>query len=112
MEIEGHCSADEIFQGRLIDSFTFMDIDGASDISLEAGVEKTCGVFQCSTLGEGQLDGALICLARADDAAMRKDGSPPFPFFDDFRVCLVDDSAHFRKHLAAPVPKFFDSLVD
>jgi len=39
LEIERHCSADEILQGRLIDLLAFVDIDGAPDIPLEAGVE-------------------------------------------------------------------------
>ena len=39
LEIERHCSADEILQGRLIDLLVFVDIDGAPDIPVEAGVE-------------------------------------------------------------------------
>jgi hypothetical protein len=39
LEIEGHCSADEFLQGRLIDLLAFVDVDGAPDISVEAGVE-------------------------------------------------------------------------
>src|ERR1019366_4278113 len=32
LEIERHCRADEILQGRLIDLFAFMDVDGAPGI--------------------------------------------------------------------------------
>ena len=39
LEIERHCSADEILQGRLIDLIAFVDVDGAPDIPVEAGVE-------------------------------------------------------------------------
>lgn len=39
LEVERHCSADEILQGRLIDLVAFVDVDGAPDISFEAGVE-------------------------------------------------------------------------
>jgi hypothetical protein len=39
LEIERHCSADEILQGRLIDLFALVDVDGAPDIPVEAGVE-------------------------------------------------------------------------
>ena len=39
LEIEGHCSADEILQGRLIDLVAFVDVDGTPDIPVEAGVE-------------------------------------------------------------------------
>src|SRR6266568_1746962 len=39
LEIERHCSADQILQGRLIDLVAFVDIDGAPGIPVEAGVE-------------------------------------------------------------------------
>jgi len=39
LEIETHCGADEILQG-LIDLVDFMDVDGASGVALEAGVEE------------------------------------------------------------------------
>ena len=39
LEIERHCSEDEILQGCLIDLVAFVDVDGAPDISVEAGVE-------------------------------------------------------------------------
>ena len=39
LEIERDCCADEILQGRLIDLVAFVDVDGAPDISVEAGVE-------------------------------------------------------------------------
>src|SRR5580692_12616471 len=91
LEIERHCSADEILQGRLIDLVAFVDVDGAPDIPVEAGVEKTGRVLQRSSLGKCHLDDVLVRLSRADDAAVRKDGSsPPFPLFDNLRVCLVD----------------------
>jgi hypothetical protein len=38
-EIERHCGADEILQGRLIDLAAFVDVDGAPGIPVEAGVE-------------------------------------------------------------------------
>ena len=40
IEIERHCGADEILQGRFVDLFAFVDVDGAPDISVEAGVEQ------------------------------------------------------------------------
>ena len=41
LEIERHRSADEIFQGRLIDLVAFVDVDGAPDVPAEAGIEQT-----------------------------------------------------------------------
>ncbi len=38
-EIKRHRSTDEILQGRRIDLVAFVDIDGAPDIPVEAGVE-------------------------------------------------------------------------
>src|SRR5215468_827498 len=46
LEIERHGSADEILQGRLINLVAFMDVDGAPDIPVEAGVEETGRVLQ------------------------------------------------------------------
>lgn len=39
MEIERHCIADEILQGRPIDLLGFVDVDSTPDIPVEAGVE-------------------------------------------------------------------------
>jgi hypothetical protein len=39
LEIERHGSADEILQRRLIDLVALVDVDGAPDIPVEAGVE-------------------------------------------------------------------------
>jgi len=55
----------------------------------------------------------FLYVSGADDAAVGPDRSPhPLPLFDDLRVCLVYDFAHFRERLPAPVPKFLDLLVD
>jgi len=39
MEIDRHCSADEIPQGRLIDLVALVDVDSAPHVPFEAGVE-------------------------------------------------------------------------
>src|SRR5438309_1834096 len=117
-EIERHGSADEILQGRLIKLVALVDVDGAPDIPFEAGVEETGRVLQRSSLGECHLDHVLVGLSRAHDAAVREDRSPrrrrldPLPLFDDLRVSLVDDGAHFRERLPAPVAKFPDPRVE
>ena len=38
-EIERHGTADQLLQRRLIDLIAFADVDGASDIPVQAGVE-------------------------------------------------------------------------
>ena len=40
-EIHHHSSADEMPQGRLVDLVALVDVDGAPDIPVEAGVEQT-----------------------------------------------------------------------
>src|ERR1700691_1685957 len=77
LEIERHCSADEILQCRLIDLVAFVDVDGAPDIPVEAGVEQTCRVLQRSPPGKCHLDVVVVSLSRADDAAVVPGGSPP-----------------------------------
>ena len=41
LDIERHSRTDQLLQGRLIDLVLFVDVDGASDIPFEAGVEET-----------------------------------------------------------------------
>jgi len=40
VEVEVNGSAGEFLQGWLVDFFTFADVDGAPDVSFEAGVEE------------------------------------------------------------------------
>jgi len=49
-EIMRHCGVDEILQGRLIDRVAFVDVDGAPDIPLEAGVDRPVGSFNAAPL--------------------------------------------------------------
>jgi len=64
LEIERHGGADEILQGRLIDLVAFVDVDGAPDIAIEAGVEEMRRVFQLGSLGKCQLYVVFVGLAR------------------------------------------------
>src|SRR5215470_1151934 len=73
LEIERHCSADEILQGRLVDLVAFVDVNGAPDIPFEAGVEQTRRVRQGSAFGKCHLDDVLVRLSRADDATVGED---------------------------------------
>src|SRR5262245_44646773 len=72
-EIERHRRADEIFQSRLIEFVAFVDVAGAPDVPVETGIEETGRVLQRRSLGKGHLDGVLVGLASADDAAVRPD---------------------------------------
>src|SRR5207245_2260694 len=105
LEIERHCSANEILQGSLIDRVAVVDVDGAPDIPVEAGVEETCRILQRNSLGKCHLDDVLVRLSRADDAAVGPDrrswirGFHPLPLLDDLRVCIVADCAHLLEPL-------------
>src|SRR5262249_43249899 len=112
MHIERHRRADKCPQGRLVDLLVFVDVDRASDISLEARVEQASGVLQCGSFGKCHLDGVLVRLSRADDACVRPDGSSPLPLFHHLSVRLAYDRSYFRECFPAPIPKFPDSLVD
>jgi len=46
LNVEYDGGADKILQRGLIDLVAFVDIDGAPDISIQAGVEQTRRVFQ------------------------------------------------------------------
>src|SRR4051794_29481335 len=74
LEVECDCCADQVLQCRLIDLLAFADVDGAPDVSFEAGVEETCRVVQGCSLGKCQLDDALVRLSGADDTAVGEDG--------------------------------------
>ena len=70
-------------------------------------LNRPCGVLQCSALGKRHLDDLFVRLSGADDAGVGEDGGPhPLPLFDDLRVCLVDDFAHFCERFPTPVAKF------
>src|SRR5262249_2569393 len=113
LEIERHRSADELLQGRLIDLFALVDVDGAPDISLEAGVEEPRRVVQRSSSRRGHLDDLLGRLSGANDPGVRPHGSPhPLPLFDDLWICAVDDLSYPCERLSTPVAKFLDLFVD
>src|SRR4051812_46959746 len=59
-----------------VDVFTFVDVDGTTRVAFEARVEEAFRILQRRALQEGELDDALVRLARTDDAVMRPDGSP------------------------------------
>ena len=69
LEIERHGSADEILQGRLMNLVAFVDVDGAADVPVEAGVKQARGVLQRSSSGKCHLDDVLVRLSCAEDAA-------------------------------------------
>src|SRR5207248_10957256 len=90
----------------------------AAYVSLEARVEETGRIVQRRALGEGQLHGALIGFAGADDAVVRPNRGArvvwfdPLPLLDDVRVGFLDERANSAEGFPAPVPEFGDSFRD
>src|SRR5688572_8032744 len=63
--VEGDRLANERLERGLVNVFSFVDVDRAAYVSVEARVEETGGIFQRRALGEGQLDDILIGFSRA-----------------------------------------------
>src|SRR5207244_1817937 len=103
----------ERLEAGLVNFFSFVDVDRAAYFSVENRVEETGRIFQGRALGEGKLHDILVGFASADDAVVRPNRSAhPLPLFDDVRVCILDELAHYAEGFPAPVPEFGDSFRD
>src|SRR5919198_568328 len=118
-EILRHRGLYQGFERLSIEHLSLPDVDGATRVSLEAGVEEPLRVLQRGTPGEGQLDDLVIGLSRADDPGVGPHGHAqwvagldPFALLHDFRVRLVDHAANLRQGLGAPATQRPDPLVD
>src|SRR6058998_1105006 len=98
--VEGDRLANQRLEGGRVNVFSFVDVDRAAYVSVEARVEETGRILQRRALREGQLHDSLVRFASADDAVVRPNrgaGSgwfDPLPLLDDFRVCVLDERAH------------------
>src|SRR5580765_3336518 len=116
--VEGDRLANERLEGGLVNVFSFVDVDRAAYVAVEARVEETARILQRRALGEGQLHDVLVGLTSADDAVVRPHRSAgfgwfdPLPLLDDVRVCVLDERAHSAEGLPPPVPEFGDSFRD
>src|SRR5262245_24050039 len=102
---------DEGFERGLVDPLAFMQVDGAPGMTLKARVEQPLRVLEPCPFGEGQLDGALVGLACADQSVVRPRGNArvrrldPLQLLDDVRVGRFDEPAHPAQGLTAPAPE-------
>src|SRR5256714_1655556 len=111
--VEGDGLANERLEGGLVNFFSFVDVDRAAYVSIEARVEETGRILHRRALGEGELDDILVGFASADDALMRPDRSAhPLPFLDDVRVGFLYELAHSAEGFPTPVPELGDSFRD
>jgi len=111
--IAGHGSTDYIFQGALIDSVAFVEIDCSPLVASEASVEELVWIWKACALNKGQLDLILESGGHADDSIVRPTRSAhPFQFLDYLGVSIMNGLANIGKHVAAPVCEDRDLLVN
>src|SRR5436305_1532532 len=108
--VEGDRLANECLEGRLVNFFSFVDVDRAAYVSVETRVEETSRILQRRAFGEGKLHDILVGFASADDAVVRPNRIHPLPLLDDVRVCFLDELAHSAEGFPAPVPELGDSF--
>jgi hypothetical protein len=58
--VESDGGADDILERRLVNLVAHVNVDGAANIAVEAGVEKSRGILQGSALGESELYAFLL----------------------------------------------------
>ncbi len=105
--------ANERLEGGLVNFFSFADVDRAAYFSVETRVEETGRILQRRALGEGKLHENLVGFASASNAVVRPNRSAhPLPFFNDVRVCFLDEIAHVAEGFPAPVLELSDSFRD
>lgn len=88
-----------------------MKVNRASCFTFEARVEEVFGIFQRGSLGESHFYDVLVRLTSADQSIVRPHRNSPFPFFNDFGIGLLDESAEMQEHLASPVVKLLDFSI-
>ena len=102
--VEGDGLPDQVLERGAVDIILFPKVDRSTDVSRQSSVEKMVWVREEGALGEGQLDDLLVGLTGTNDSVVRPNGrSPPFPFFEDGRVGLVNEPSDEGELLAAPV---------
>ena len=74
IEIGG--GADERFERALVDLVALIDVDRASHVAFEAGVEQARRILERGAVGEGQLHDSLVGLAGAEMPACSNTGTP------------------------------------
>jgi hypothetical protein len=107
-----YCSANEIFQSRLINCVALTEIDRARFFGIKAGIEECMRIFQESALKKVHFYCFLESADRTNQSLVRPDRGLPLPFLSDVGISLQDKFAQSGDHVAAPVGKFRDLCVD
>src|SRR4051812_35474592 len=81
---------DECLQRLLVYLLAFAKIDGAPEVAFETGIEEAGWILERGTLGKGHLHGALVGLARADDAIVRPHRDAPLPLLHHVGIGRLD----------------------
>ena len=87
-----------------------MNVDGARDLPLKAGVEQPIRILQGGPFGERHLDVALVSFSRADNTVVVPDwdsfwvtGLLPLLLFNNLWVCLIDELTYSTDCSPAPI---------
>src|SRR5262249_21375427 len=110
--VQAHGRADERLECALIDLLSFAEVDGTTRSALETGVEEPRRIPHRRPVSEGQLHGALIALAGAENAVVGPHRHVPLPLLDDIRIGFLDQRAKPAQCLAAPIVQLCDPCVD
>jgi hypothetical protein len=91
-------SLDQGLERLSIEHLSLPDVDGATRVSLEAGVEEPPRVLQGGTTGEGQLDHLIVGLSRADDSSVGPYGHAQWVAgLDPFALSMMSGSASWMR---------------
>src|SRR5512143_3220096 len=77
--VQPHSFEDERLEGGLVYRGSFVEIDGANRLAVQAGIEELLGILHLGALGEGQPDGVLEAICDAQDSIMRPNGDTLWP---------------------------------
>src|ERR1700722_16586403 len=82
--VQGDSGPDQSLERLFIDLLAFVEVDGTPGVPVETGVEEAGRILQGCPFGKGQLDDALVGLARTDHSVgVPHRNTSPLPLLDD-----------------------------
>src|SRR5918999_2334848 len=111
--ILSHRGLHERLERARVDRLPFMDVDRASRVAFQAGIEEARWVWDPGPPGERELHDLRVRLPGADNPVVRPDRSAhPLPLLGHLGVGFQDQRPHAGQGLPAPSPQVADPLVD
>ncbi len=112
-QAEGNGRADEVLQRLVARRIVFEEIDGATLVSLELGVEKSLGIGKSRPVVKGQLGFAFVDPTDAENTvALPHRRAHPLPRLDHLGINSEDGRAKVSQLGTAPVGEFRDVGID